>query len=65
MKIIKKETIKKDKTLKCYFTLLVLKAKLIEEKVIGREIDFIYNNCDIESFIFKGNLYSQQSTFIL
>jgi hypothetical protein len=58
-KIIKKETIKKDKVTKCYFTLLVLKAKLIEEKVKGKEIDFMYNNCDVESFIFNRVVYLQ------
>lgn len=42
--------------MKCYFIMLVLKAKLIEEKIKNKEIDFMYNNCDIESFIFNGKL---------
>jgi len=35
----------------------VNKAKIIEEKTKGKEIDFIYNSCDIESFIFNGKLH--------
>ena len=49
MNIIKKEIVKKDKTMKCYFTALVLKAKIIEQKIKGKEIDFMYNNCDVET----------------
>jgi hypothetical protein len=57
MKIIKKEIVKKDRTMKCYFAALVLKAKIIENKTKGKNVDFIYNNCDIESFIFNGKLH--------
>jgi hypothetical protein len=30
---------------------------MIEEKIKGKEIDFVYNNCDVESFIFNGKLH--------
>lgn len=55
--IVKREIIKKDKTTKYYFILLVLKAKFIENKTKGKEIDFMFNNCDVESLLFNGKIY--------
>ena len=42
--------------MECYFIMLVLKAKLIEKKIKNKELDFMYNNCNIESFIFNSKL---------